>query len=374
MKNQSKKIISFVFNDFTRDIRVYKENKSLLDNNFKILVVATDGKNLKTNDTFHNIPIYRIKCNTISIFPINLILYWIKSIWKFRKERYFHCNDLYTLPIGIAIKIFFNKKAKVVYDCHELETDAGIYNNKPFLKIIAKICEKILIKHVDKVITVSDSIANVYQNKYHIPKPELVLNCPNYKTYNNKKLLTAELHIPKNKKILLYQGEFTKHKASGIKLLIKTFSHKNINSNIVLVLLGYGDLFEQMKKETISKNIYFKNAVSPDIYMDYISSADYGIHLLDNSCLNHEYALPNKIFEYCMAKLPIIVSNLKEMKHFVNQNKIGIVLSKEKVSYLLKDIDKILKMKFNPINFQKINKEYCWENQEKKLINLYKKL
>ena len=104
MKNQSKKIVSFVFNDFKRDIRVLKENISLQENGFKVLVVATDGNDLKNKEIIKRIPVLRVKCNYIPIFPINLIIYWIKTIWKFRQENIFHCNDLYTLPIGVVIK------------------------------------------------------------------------------------------------------------------------------------------------------------------------------------------------------------------------------------------------------------------------------
>lgn len=372
MKNQSKKIISFVFNDFTRDIRVYKENKSLLNNNFKVLVVATDGKKLKTKDILNKVSIYRIKCNIIPIFPINLIVYWIKSIWTFRQEKYLHCNDLYTLPIGIGIKLLFNKKTKIVYDCHELETDAGIYNKKPILKKIAQICEKLLIKKTDHIITVSESIAKIYQKKYNIKKPTLIFNCPNYQKYKNKNLFRKEFDIPKNKKIFIYQGEFSKHKMHGVNLLIKSFKNKKINKNAILVLLGYGALFQKTKKIIHQSNIYFKNAVSSEIYMDYIGSADFGIHILDHSCLNHEYALPNKIFEYIMANLPIIVSNLKEMKKIVKSNKLGIILKKNNTRSIIEAVNKILKTSFN--NTEKIKKIYCWENQEKKLLTIYNNL
>jgi len=372
MKNQSKKIISFVFNDFKRDIRVLKENITLQKNGFKVLVVATDGNDLKIKDIVKKIPVFRVRCNNIPIFPVNLIIYWIKTIWKFRQENIFHCNDLYTLPIGVVIKIFFNKKAKIVYDCHEYETDAGIYVNKPILKWLASIIEGLLIPHANEVITVSDSIVNAYKTKYKISKPKLVLNCPNYIKTEHNNLFRKEFNIPEDKKILLYQGEFTKHKINGVNLLIKTFSSSKVPKKLVLVLLGYGDLFEFMKKENKKNNIYFKNAVNIDLYMKYICSADYGIHILDNSCLNHEYALPNKIFEYTMASLPIIVSDLKEMRQFVIKQKIGVVLKKETIKSLIDSINNLIKMP-KP-NFQKVNKIYCWEKQEEVLVNLYKQL
>ena len=56
-------------------------------------------------------------------------------------------------------------------------------------------------------------------------------------------------------------------------------------------------------------------------------SADIGIHPLQNTCLNHEYALPNKLFEYLNSGLVLITTELTEMKNELNQNKIGFCYS-----------------------------------------------
>ena len=114
-----------------------------------------------------------------------------------------------------------------------------------------------MISHTNEVITVSDSIANAYKTKYKISKPKLILNCPNYTKTEHYNLFRKEFNIPEDKKILLYQGEFTKHKINGVNLLIQTFSSSKIPKKLVLVFLGYGDLFETLKKENKKNNILY---------------------------------------------------------------------------------------------------------------------
>ena len=65
----------------------------------------------------------------------------------------------------------------------------------------------------------------------------------------------------------------------------------------------------------------------------YTISADVGIHAIKNSCLNHYYCMPNKLFEYAMAGLPVIVSNMKEMRDFVLLNQMGVVVETEMVRW-----------------------------------------
>ncbi|WP_323592289.1 hypothetical protein, partial [Aliarcobacter butzleri] len=66
------------------------------------------------------------------------------------------------------------------------------------------------------------------------------------------------------------------------------------NENAVIVFMGYGSL-ENLIRETSKeyKNIYFHQAVSPDVLLDYTSSADFGISTIEDSCLSYRYCLPN---------------------------------------------------------------------------------
>ena len=141
--------------------------------------------------------------------------------------------------------------------------------------------------------------------------------------------------------------------------------------------MGYGPL-EELVKNTSQEyaNIYFHKAVSPDVLLEYTSSADFGILFYENSCLNHYYCSPNKMFEYLMAEIPVIVSNLFEMKRLVEDNNIGVVAEENNTKGLKKAIEEAVLLDQNELqkNIQKVKKIYNWEEQEKVLLEVYKEL
>ncbi len=372
-----KKITNLLFNDFVNDNRVLKESSSLVNAGYEVELVATKfDANLPSEENLRGIKIVRHSVGWIKFLPLNLFLFWIKIIFKYKREKIFHCNDLYTLPPAYFIKKFINKKIKIVYDCHEHETEAGIYVGKPILKYFAKKIEKKMIPFSDAVITVSESIAEDYVKMYGIEKPYLILNTPNYKEYKNKDLFRKKLGISKDKQIFLFQGEYGLGR--GIDKLIRIFTELyKKNPSLVLVLLVYGEGIEKLKGEVEGiDNIFWHPKVSPLEYMEYVASADWGIYLMENICKNHDYALPNKVFDYVFGGLPVVVSNLKEMSQLVTKNHIGYAINPEdenEVIELLQGIALQAKKKFAS-NLRLAAKKYSWEKQEKILIKIYQYL
>jgi len=374
----NKKVTSIVLNNFKNDSRVLKENISLQKAGYDVKVVALHEKPLKEFDDVQNIPVHRIKLKSRdwSKNKIIQLLKYFEFIYRvvklYRNTDILHCNDLNTLPIGFIIKKFFNKNVKIVYDAHEYETE--INGLKGIQKILTQKLEKYLIKYADKVITVSDAIADEYVKNYNIPKPALVLNTPPYKKIQKKDIFRETLNIPKDKTIFLYQGGLSKGR--GIEILLDTF--KNIDDKkTVIVFMGYGPLEELVKnasKEYV--NIYFHKAVSPDVLLEYTSSADFGISTIEDSCLSYRYCLPNKIFEYLMAEIPVIVSNLPEMKRVVKDNNIGVVAEDNNTKGLNEAIEEAVLLDQNELqkNIQRVKEIYNWEEQEKVLLEVYKEL
>jgi len=369
-----KKVINVLFNDFTNDNRVLKESLSLVQGGYDVKLVATRfNKTLPKEENIRDLQVVRFDVGSIKFLPLNLFLFWYKIVKNYSKERIFHCNDLYTLPPAYFIKKFLNRRVTIVYDCHEHETEARIYIGKPVLKILAKIFERVMIKDVDKVITVSESIADDYVKMYGIEKPSLVLNCPKYRKYGKYNLFREKLGIGEDKIIFLYQGAY--FPGRGVEKLIDIFARLESKDNKqVLVLLVYGDNIEFLKdKIKGKKNIYWHDKVNLEVYMEYVASADWGIYLMENTCKNHNYALPNKVFDYVAGGLPLILSNLKEMGNFVVKNKVGYVIDPNNISEvmcLLNSIGEESKAVFKN-NLLTTYKKYCWEEQEKVLLKVY---
>ena len=226
-----KKVINLLFNDFTNDNRVLKISRSLQNNGYEVILVATHfDKSLPKEEIIEGFKVKRFDVGRVKFLPLNLILFWFVVIKNFRKEKIFHCNDLYALPPAYIIKKFFNKEAKIVYDCHEHETEAKIYLDKPIIKRLAKIFERKTIGVADEVITVSDSIAEEYVSMYQIKKPSLVLNTPPLKKEMKYDLFRENLNIGKDKTIFLFQGAYIPGR--GTENLLEVFQKSEKINNI----------------------------------------------------------------------------------------------------------------------------------------------
>ena len=120
------------------------------------------------------------------------------------------------------------------------------------------------------------------------------------------------------------------------------------------------------------RNIHFHPAVKIEEVIDYTSSADVGIALTDASCLNHIYSLPNKVFEYIVGGIPIIVSDFLEMGKLIDNYHCGwkIRVEERLVKKLLEGIskDQISEKKINTL---KVRYQFDWSIESKRLLKVY---
>ncbi|MDM8179065.1 glycosyltransferase [Marinobacter salarius] len=372
-----KKIANVVLNDFTNDTRVWKVSQSLVRAGNVVSVVAVHNEGLKEYDEVSGVNVERLKLATRSWSKIKIVQFikylefLIRSFVRFRKYDLIHCNDLGTLPIGVAIKIF-GKDVKVVYDCHEYETEMDSIGR--FEKILRKILERGLIKYADSVITVSSSIADEYRRLYSVARPALVLNCPVFYEIENRDVFRKSFGIRPDQKIFLYQGGLKSGR--GIEILVDSFSNLANDKN-VLIVMGYGPLQGLVEKAAQENDlVFFHSAVNPDVLLDYTCSADYGILFYEDTCLNHRYCSPNKMFEYLMAGLPVLTSDLFEMKRLVETEGVGIVARENTSNGFGQAVVDSLQQDYAAIqrNVFRARKKYCWEEQEKILKAVYENL
>ena len=370
-----KKVTLIVLNNFTNDSRVLKEAISLKNGGYAVTVVALHEGELLEFETIEGIDVHRIRLKSRLWTKVRMvqILKYLEFIYRLIKEYrdidIVHCNDLVTLPLGVILQKF-NKKIKIVYDAHEYETET--HYSKGVRKKIAQILEKRLIGYANAVLTVSDKIANEYVRLYNIKKPALVLNTPPLKEVEKKDIFRQRFNIEAEKTIFLYQGSL--NRGRGIELILETFT--TVTKGVV-VFMGYG-MLEPLIKEYAQKynNIFFHEAVAPEVVLDYTSSADFGLSLIEDSCLSYRYCLPNKMFEYTMVGMAVIVSNLPEMRRIVEEYGVGVVVQDKSVDGLKDAIAKAVVLDKNTLahNIQKLRLKYNWQEQEQVLLKVYNEL
>ena len=279
-----------------------------------------------------------------------------------------NCHSLSALPLGYMLKLLHG--SKLIYDAHELETETN--GTSGVRKIFAKLIERILISQVDHVFVVSENIADWYERTYAITRPTVIFNAPKSQNIEKSDVLRKRLGIEKNKKIFIYQGVM--NHGRGINKLLDVFQGRADNK-AVLVLMGYGALVPELKSRAqASKNIFFQPAVPPREVLKYTSSADVGVALIENTCLSYYFCMPNKLFEYMMAGLPVLTSNMKEMNDFIIKHNAGEVVDIDSISTIDSAIDRLIESDLADFEHRnrKVALAYAWQNQAAKMIEIYK--
>jgi glycosyltransferase involved in cell wall biosynthesis len=110
-----------------------------------------------------------------------------------------------------------------------------------------------------------------------------------------------------------------------------------------------------------------------DLYK-YTPSADIGLCLLDDMGLSYRYALPNRIFDYLHAGVPVLATHFPEIEKIVSTYKTGVLINHYESEYLAKTINELLQQGFDTSHFADLSDELCWENESKKLIEIIQKL
>ena len=200
-----------------------------------------------------------------------------------------------------------------------------------------------------------------------------ILNCPNYVQLNPQKYWHSLFHLSPQQKVFIYQGLFSKGR--GLEDLINAFSQ--LSENYVLVLMGKGPLeaFLRGKAEKLP-NVFIHNFTAAQDMLNYTASADFGIVPTELIGLNNTLSLPNKYFEYLMAGLPLICIDSPEMGYFIKKFQCGTTFSKNSPEDILNSIERIVTEDYSQLKNRALDvaKNYCWETQEPKLLEIYENL
>tara|TARA_R110000868_G_scaffold205840_3_gene454480 strand:+ start:2854 stop:3969 length:1116 start_codon:yes stop_codon:yes gene_type:complete len=358
--------------EMVNESRIFKVAKTVSKSFDEILLAGIGEKNLPLEFNLSDkIKIIRSNHFNLDSKIIRLFIYFLWSNYLIIKikPKVLTIHSLELLPLLTIAKLM---GIKVIYDAHELETEKN--GMKGIRKKISKIIERLYIKYCDEVVVVSEEIAVFYKELYSSQKkPTVIMNLP-YKL--KEKVIKNDIfkeayNLKKNDLVFLYQGLLGKGR--GIENIIEAFENIADKSKVV-VFMGYGTLEDDIKKAAAKNaNIFFKNAVNPNVVLNYTSSADVGLSLIENTCLSYYFCLPNKLFEYSQAEIPTIVSSNIEMKKIVETYEIGYVLEKNSSNELLKTIEKITKDEILAYhdNLILFKNKYHWEMQENKIIELY---
>ena len=180
-----------------------------------------------------------------------------------------------------------------------------------------------------------------------------------------------------DQRIIIYQGAL--NLGRGIELAIQSLEYLE---NVILWIAGAGDieanLHALVQDLGFSNRVKFLGKVPLHDLSEFTHQADLGISLEEDLGLNYRYALPNKLFDYIQARIPVVVSDLPEMRSVVEKYKIGKILLKRTPETLGRIINTMINEDIPSGKYasklELAARELSWQHEEEKLLKLFRKL
>lgn len=282
-------------------------------------------------------------------------------------------NDLDTLLPNFWISRL--KRIKLIYDSHEYFTEVPELVNRPKVQKVWKRIEEYVVPKLPEMITVCKSIADMFHEKYGIDV-HVIRNIPMRKMLPSP-ATREEVGLDPEKHILLLQGSgINIHR--GSEELVEAMRYLD---DCQLVIIGGGDVLPILKEKVAQNHWDEKVKFFPRMpyqkMMAITQLAELGFTLDKDTNLNYRFSLPNKLFDYIQAGVPVVASHLVEIERIVRNYNIGTFVENhdpqsisETIENALNDKDSLALWKRN---LTTAARELCWENEEKVLLDIYEK-
>jgi len=393
MRKQSKKdqIVIFVLlaNSFFNDPRVKQEVETLLKYNFNIYVLAWDRNGKENFYKKDSLIVKTIKIISLKefhkiaylisaiFFQLLIIIHGLKLLVNNQKVIV-HANDFNTLLGAVLLKILSSKTVRIVYDSHELTP--AVYEEW-FSRVVGIICgsiEKLLLKFVDKIITVSPPIAE-YLKRITNNEIKIIYNYPQkkYIPRYTKEQAREELNIEKNVFVICYIGSLRQDLSlEDLIYSVKLLNEKKTRRKICIYIVGNGTLFNRLKdlirKHNLSTVVYMIGKIPREKAMQYLRASDLSYVVFNVKGLNTKIGLPWKLFESILCDTKVLVKCKTYAAEFVTKNKLGYCISETKPAKIAETIEYLAEMKEDLFENKNNSTLLLWEKQEYELYNTYK--
>lgn len=368
-----KKLVLTVTNDLHTDNRVHKVATSLINMGFEVTLVGRIRKYSKPiNNRNYKIRRFALWFNKGPLFYAN---YNIRLLFYLLVKNFdvVVANDLDTLTACFVASKITNKH--LVYDSHEYFTEVPELVDRPFIQKRWENIEKAIVPKIKNCYTVCESISNIYNIKYGT-NFKVVRNLPlksDFPTLND----SFTPPFPTKQAVILYQGAV--NVGRGIEEAINAMHFIN---DACLVIIGEGDLFEYCKQlvisEQLTEKVIFTGRIPFEDLRKITRFATIGLSIEKDIGLNYRYALPNKLFDYIQSEVPVLASELPEIKRIVTEYNVGMTINETKPELIAYGIQKMLNSEELMKEWKKncvIAKEYlCWENEEVILKEIYQNI
>jgi len=303
----------------------------------------------------------------------------IESIGNRPKPDVIHLHDTIALVAARELRQTY-PDATTVWDAHEIYEDLA--QAPPYLSRLNASIIREASDCIDRFITISDSFADFYASSHKkLPRPAIVIR--NATEIMPPRADDGRLHdaagLPASQRIALYQGGFVTHR--GLEALVASATH--LDHDWSVVMMGWGPIEEKLKDiaragpdRDIPPVCFIPGAPQADLPY-WTAGATVGVIPYEDHGLNHRYCTPNKLWEYPNARVPIVASDLVEIRRTLDDWSIGWCLPKSPTPQDIADL-------INGLSEEEIAqaRKACakfvesdnWGVYEKRLVKLYSEI
>ena len=366
-----KRVIVSVINDLVTDQRVNKSCLTLQKMGYEVLLVGRKQRKSSPMDErtygtkrmrllFEKGPLFYAEYNT------RLFLFLL-----FHKAHLLLSNDLDTsLPNYFISKL---KGIKMIYDSHEYFTETPELVGRPRVQRVWKRIEGFVVPRLKEMITVCDSIAELFEQKYKV-KCHVVRNIPPKAALPPRGDKKA-LGLPEDKHLLVLQDSGINIQR-GAEELVESMQYLD---DCFLMIIGGGDVLPTLKQMVVEQHTEDRVRFMPRMpyaeMMAYTQLAELGFVLDKDTNLNYRFCLPNKLFDFIQAGVPIVASNLVEVGKIVKQYNIGLFIPDHDPKSIAATIRQGLDDAESRVQWQQglaqAAQDLCWENEQQTLTEIY---
>lgn len=277
-------------------------------------------------------------------------------------------NDYAALPAGAWLAA--RTQARLVYDTHEYaagERDEEVRWRllyPPYIRAI----ERSVIEAGAAVTTVSEGIATQLAVDYGMAQPAVVRNLPLYRAVPDRGASANPL--------VHYHGVIVPGR--GLETLID--SVRSWRPQFRLRIQGPSspdylrELVARAEKNGVADRIVFAPPAPADQLVASAAEADIGIHVLPGFSHQNSYALPNKLFEYVMAGLAVIVTDLPEMRRIVIDKRVGVLVEEEGPAAIAEAVNAMGHAEIERYRRASLAsaRDLCWEREKYRFLSVCK--
>lgn len=275
---------------------------------------------------------------------LRTLSYYRRGIATIRRLRpqVVHCNDYNTMWIGVAAKLLAG--STLIYDSHELWPDRN-GRSEPRWWLLA--CEALFLRVADANLVTSPGHAEAIARRHRVARPRVVRNIAERPATNGAGP-TGDERTREQDRTLVYVGALTDHR--GLEQAIAALPRA---PGMTLRVLGpgaapYRERLQMLAEEHgVGGRVLLAPPVAPDEVVATIAPAAAGLALIQPACRSYELSLPNKLFEYLAAGLPVLAAGVPTIRSFVEQNGVGLIVAPDDPEAISRAMEEIVEPERN---------------------------